>query len=179
MDFVRKQPLLAGVLAVVSTAVLLSIGNGMNPVWPVMWVAFLPVLVFAAETASWWMAGVAAALSILLGSLTMLYYLHWALHMPVYAWLAPYSVASLLFAVGVLLFRALLQRGAVFSAVVALPAFRRTAQRGVCRIRNCGFCLCCNWLRLQGYGASAFCWCCFRRRLRRRFLFGVRAMRVR
>jgi apolipoprotein N-acyltransferase len=122
MDFVRKQPLLAALAAVVSTAALLSIGNGMNPVWPVMWIALLPVLVLAAETASWWIAGVSAALGMLLGSLTMLYYLHGVLHVPVYAWLVPYSFASLLFAAGVLLFRVLLRRRAVFSAVVALPA---------------------------------------------------------
>jgi len=122
MDFVRKQPLLAALAAVVSTAALLSIGNGMNPVWPVMWIALLPVLVLAAETGSWWIAGASAALGMLLGSLTMLYYLHSALHAPVYAWLIPYSFASVLFAAGVLLFRALLHRGAVFSAVVALPS---------------------------------------------------------
>jgi apolipoprotein N-acyltransferase len=122
MDFVRKHPLLAAVVAVVSTAVLLSIGNGMNAVWPVMWVALLPVLVLAAETDSWRLAGVATVLGMLLGSLTMLYYLYGVLHAPVYAWLIPYSFASLLFALGVLLFRALLRRGAVFSAVVSLPA---------------------------------------------------------
>lgn len=122
MDFVHKHPLLAALVAVVATAVLLSIGNGMNPAWPVMWVALLPVLVLAAETDSWWIGGVAAVLGMLFGSLPMLHYLHVALHAPVYVWLIPYSLASLLFAAGVLLFRALLRRGAVFSAVVALPA---------------------------------------------------------
>jgi apolipoprotein N-acyltransferase len=43
--------------------------------------------------------------------------------LPVTAWLMPMSIAALLFAVGVLLFRGLLQRGAVLSAVIALPAF--------------------------------------------------------
>ena len=121
MDFVRKHPMLAGVLAVVSTAVLLSIGNGINPVWPVMWIALLPVLLFSAEAASWWRACIVAVPGFLLGSLPMLSYLHGALHLPIIAWLIPFSLASLLFAAGVLLFRALLQRGAVFSAVVSLP----------------------------------------------------------
>src|SRR5215469_11743321 len=122
MEFVRKHTLLAAVVAVVVSAVLLSIGNGLNAVWPVMWIAFLPVLVLAAEANSWWVAGVVAVLGMLLGSLPMLYYLHVALHAPVYVWLIPYSIASLLFAAGVLLFRALLRRGAVFSALVSLPA---------------------------------------------------------
>ena len=122
MDFVHRRPLFAGVVAVVLTAALLSIGNGMNPVWPVMWIAPLPVLVFAAEAASWWMAGAASALALLLGSLTMLYYLHSALGLPILAWFIPFSVASLLFALGVVLFRALVRRGALFSAAIALPA---------------------------------------------------------
>ena len=95
----------------------------MNPLWPFMWVAPIPVLLLAAETTSWRVAAGAAALSMLLGSLTMLYYLHFVLHAPVTASLIPFSIASLLFAAGVLLFAWLLHRGAVFSAVIALPAF--------------------------------------------------------
>ena len=123
MAFVHKRPTLFATFAVLSTATLLLVGNGMNPLWPFMWVALIPVLLLAAETTSWWVAAGAAALSMLLGSLTMLYYLHFVLHAPVTAWLIPFSIASLLFAVGVLLFRGLLHCGAVFSAVIALPAF--------------------------------------------------------
>lgn len=123
MAFVHKRPMLAATLAVLATAALLLVGNGMNPVWPLMWIAFIPVMLLAAETTSWRVAAGAAALSLFLGSLTMLYYLHFILHLPVIAWLIPFSIASLLFAAGVLLFRGLLHRGAVFSAVIALPAF--------------------------------------------------------
>ena len=123
MAFVEKRPILAATLAVLTTAALLLAGNGMNPIWLLMWLAFIPVLVFAAETTSWLLAAAAAALSMLLGSLTMLYYLHFVLRIPITAWLIPFSIASLLFAAGVLLFRALLHRGAVFSALIALPAF--------------------------------------------------------
>lgn len=123
MPFRDKSPRLLAILAIVSTAALFLAGNGMNPLWPFMWVAPIPVLLLAAETTSWRIAAVAAALSMFLGSLTMLYYLHFVLHLPVTAWLIPFSIASLLFATGVLLFRALLHRGAVFSALIALPAF--------------------------------------------------------
>jgi apolipoprotein N-acyltransferase len=123
MHFVHKYPKLFALLAVISTTALLLTGNGMNPVWPLMWIAPIPVLLMAAEADSWWVAGTAAALSMLLGSLTMLYYLHFVLHAPVTAWLIPFSIASVLFSVGVLLFRGLLRRGADFSAVIALPAF--------------------------------------------------------
>ncbi|MGA7315004.1 MAG: hypothetical protein WBX22_13620, partial [Silvibacterium sp.] len=123
MAFIRKRPILAAILTVFTTAALLLAGDGMNPVWPLMWIAFIPVLLLAAETTSWGVAAATAALSVLLGNLTLLYYLHVVLHAPVIAWLIPFSIASLLFAVGVLLFRALLHRGAAFSAVIALPAF--------------------------------------------------------
>ncbi len=123
MAFVHRRPMLAATFAIFTTAALLLAGDGLNPVWPVMWIAFIPVLLLAAETASWRVAAAAAALSMLLGSLTMLYYLHFVLHAPVTVWLISFSIASLLFAAGVLLFRSLLQRGAVVSAVIALPAF--------------------------------------------------------
>ena len=123
MAFVRKNCVLAFTLAVFTTAALLLAGNGMQPAWSLMWVAFIPVMLLAAETTSWRVAAGSAALSMLLGSLNMLHYLHFVLHAPVTAWLVPFSIASLFFAVGVLLFRAFLHRGALFSAVVALPAF--------------------------------------------------------
>ena len=123
MVFVHKRPILAATLTVFTTTALLLAGNGMNPVWSLMWLAFIPVLLFAAETTSWLLAAATAALSILLGNLTMLYYLHVILRVPITAWLIPFSIASLLFATGVLLFRALLRSGAVFTAVIALPAF--------------------------------------------------------
>jgi apolipoprotein N-acyltransferase len=123
MAFVHRRPWLAAILAVCSTAALLLAGNGMTPVWPLMWIAFIPVLLVSAEASSWRVAAATAALSMLLGSLNLLYYLHVVLQAPVTAWLVPASVAALLFAVGALLFRSLLHRGAVFSAVIALPAF--------------------------------------------------------
>ena len=123
MGFVSKRPTIFAAIAALSTAALLLVGNGMNPLWPFMWVAPIPVLLLAAETNSWRVAAGAAAVSMLLGSLTMLYYLHFVVHAPVTAWLIPFSIASLLFALGVLLFRGLLHRGASFSAMIALPAF--------------------------------------------------------
>ena len=123
MVFVHRRPMLAAAVAVFATAALLLAGNGMNPMWPFLWISFIPVLVLAVESTSWLVAAGGAALSMLLGSLTMLYYLHFVLQAPIAAWLIPFSIASLLFAVGVLLFRGLLHRGAGFSAVIALPAF--------------------------------------------------------
>jgi len=122
MAFVLKQPLLVTTIGILSTSALFLLGNGMNPLWPLMWLAPLPVLLLAVEIESWWVVAGAAALAMFLGSLTMLYYLHFVLHAPVTAWLVPFSLVSLLFAAGILLFWALLRRGAAVAAVIALPA---------------------------------------------------------
>lgn len=109
-------------LVVLSTAILFLVGNSLNPWWPAMWVAPLPVLLFALAVDSWWTAAASAALGMLLGSLSMLYYLHGVLRLPVSSWAIPFTAASLIFAVGVLLFRALFRRGAIWGAIVVLPA---------------------------------------------------------
>ncbi len=123
MVFVHKHPVLAAALAVCTTATLLILGDGMTPVWPLMWIAFIPVLLLAAESRSWKVAACATFFAFSLGSLSILYDIHFVLGAPVTAWLFPMSIASLLFTLGVLLFRALLHRGAVVSATVSLPAF--------------------------------------------------------
>jgi apolipoprotein N-acyltransferase len=161
MDFVHKHPFLAAAFAVFTTAGLLLAGDGMNPVWPLMWIAFLPVLLLAAETTSWLLAAASAALSMVLGSLTLLYYLHFVLHAPVTAWLIPISIASVLFAAGVLLFRGLLQRGAVFSALIALPAFWAVVE-----------------YRSLVLGVSPSCCCYFPRQLRLEFIFRAGSYRI-
>ena len=52
MAFVAKRPALFATLAVLSTAALFLGGNGMEPLWPFMWIAPIPVLLVAAETSS-------------------------------------------------------------------------------------------------------------------------------
>jgi apolipoprotein N-acyltransferase len=108
---------------VLATSALLIEGNGMQPHWPLMWIALLPVLSYAVASDRWLAAAAAGGLSMLIGSYPMLRYIHGALHAPVVAWLVPFSIASLFFAADVLLFRALLRRGSAWSATVAFSAF--------------------------------------------------------
>jgi apolipoprotein N-acyltransferase len=124
MAFANNRPMLFAILATLTTAALLIAGNGMTPVWPLIWIAPIPILILAAETTSTLLAATAAFLAMLLGSLNMLFYFeHWALRAPVLAWLIPFSLASLFFTAGVLLFRFFLRRNALFAALIALPAF--------------------------------------------------------
>jgi apolipoprotein N-acyltransferase len=110
----------AALLAFLSTSVLFWFGNGLDPWWPLLWLAPFPVLLFAVRS-SWWAAALTAALSLLAGSLSMWHYFR--LVCASFAVCAGvYSIAALVFAAAVLLFRALLRRGASWSALLAFPS---------------------------------------------------------
>jgi len=111
------------VLAVASTAALTWLGTGMHPLWPLMWFAPLPVLIYAANTA-WWRAAIAAAIAWLAGLLGFWHYLHDVLAIPGGFVAQFYGGEALACTLGVLLYRALLRRGACAWAVVAFPAVR-------------------------------------------------------
>ena len=111
----------AAFLAVASTAALVWFGTGLNPWWPLLWFAPLPLLLFVSRS-SWRGAAVAAASSWLLGSLNMWHYFHGLLHAPPSILAGIFVIPALMFALAVLLFRALLRRGAGWTALVAFPA---------------------------------------------------------
>jgi apolipoprotein N-acyltransferase len=107
-------------LACAATATIMYFGSGLNPVWPLMWVAPLPVLWFATRSGRW-SAALVAGIASLAGALTYWEYFR-ALGLPAVAWLGSFGVAALVFALAVVLFRALLLRNRVASAVLAFPA---------------------------------------------------------
>ena len=107
-------------LTIFVSATLFWFGNGLNPIWPLMWIAPLPVLVFATRN-SWRATAVTAFFSVWLGSLNLWQYLR-ILGAPPAAWLVIFTIAALVFMAAVLLFRALLLRGALWSALIAFPA---------------------------------------------------------
>jgi apolipoprotein N-acyltransferase len=104
----------------VSTAVLFWFGNGLDPWWPLMWFAPLPVLWFALRR-SWWVAGLTAMAAWLAGCFNLWGYFR-LLGMPFVAWLSIFGAVALIAAAAVLLFRALVLRGAVWSGLIAFPA---------------------------------------------------------
>jgi apolipoprotein N-acyltransferase len=112
-------------LVFASTALLVFFGNGLMPRWPLMWVAPLPVLVFALRrqaSSSGWSTGMIAFAAWLAGCLNLWGYLRIVgAPLPV-AWFADCGLVAVVFAAGVLLTRALVRRGGVWSAWVALPA---------------------------------------------------------
>jgi len=100
---------------------MLYFGNGLNPLWPLMWIAFVPVLVFSLRS-SRWAAAVTAMCTMMLGNLNLWSYLTKTLGAPASVWFAVASVTAVGFAAAVLLFRALVLRGALWSALLALPS---------------------------------------------------------
>ena len=49
----RARGLMMALLALASTAALVYFGNGLDPRWPLMWFAPLPVLVYALRSSAW------------------------------------------------------------------------------------------------------------------------------
>lgn len=122
MAFANNYQRIAAALgAIASTSIMLWFGNGLDPSWPLLWFAPLPVLLFALR-GSWWDTALTAALSMLIGSISMWHYFHVTLNAPPAMWIGVYSILALVFASSVLLFRALLLRGAPWSALLAIPS---------------------------------------------------------
>ncbi|HEU5350055.1 MAG TPA: nitrilase-related carbon-nitrogen hydrolase [Terracidiphilus sp.] len=103
-------------LAVACTAVLVWFGYGLNPLWPLMWLAPLPVLLLVRRPAR--QVALLAFAAWFLGCLTYVHYFR-MLHVP---WVVVLSMEALLFTGAVLLYRALLLRGAPWLALLSVPA---------------------------------------------------------
>ena len=58
------------VVATTATAAMFYFGNGLDPLWPLMWFAPLPVLLFALRS-KWWATVVTAVVAMMLGNLNM------------------------------------------------------------------------------------------------------------
>jgi apolipoprotein N-acyltransferase len=110
----------AAVLIAAATAVLLWFGNSLDPWWPLMWFAPLPVLWFALRS-SWPVAALTAGGAWLAGSLNLWGYFR-LLGLSFPAWLGIFGGVAVMAAGAVLLFRALVLRGAWWSGLVAFPA---------------------------------------------------------
>jgi apolipoprotein N-acyltransferase len=122
MGFFDGKPgrVVLALAAIAATAALVFFGNGLDPRWPLMWLAPLPVLLFALRS-SRRSAGLAAFAAWLLGCLNLWGYFR-VLGTPGVAWVATFGPEVLVFVAGVLLMRALARRGAMWSAWLALPA---------------------------------------------------------
>lgn len=113
--------LVEAALAFAATAALFYFGNGIQPLWPLAWIAPLPVLLLALR-ADWWTVTLVAIAATLVSNLDLWSYLTRTLGAPGYVWWIISLSAAIVFALGVLLFRALVLRGAIWCGLVALPS---------------------------------------------------------
>jgi apolipoprotein N-acyltransferase len=116
----RTRDTFTAVAVFCATLVLVWFGNGLTPWWPLMWFAPLPLFWFSLR-ARWWSAALMAACAWLAGSVSLLGYFL-SLGTPFSVWLADFGGIASIVATGVLLFRALVLRGAVWTGMVALAA---------------------------------------------------------
>jgi apolipoprotein N-acyltransferase len=124
---VRYRQAVNAVLTIVATAVMFYFGNGLDPLWPLMWFAPLPVLLFALRS-KWWATAVTAVAAMMFGSLNMWSYLTQTLGAPRSVWAGIFLTVSVIFVGGVLLFRGLVLKGALWSGLLALPALWVTSE---------------------------------------------------
>jgi apolipoprotein N-acyltransferase len=97
-------------------------GNGLNPVWPLVWLAPLPVLWLALRQ-PWQTAALSAVAAIALGGLNLWSYFTTTLGSPAAVWVLNFVSGGVVFAAGVLVYRRLVLKGAVWSGLFAVPAF--------------------------------------------------------
>lgn len=109
------------IAAAAATAILVWFGTGLNPAWPLLWFAPLPVLLYA-NCARWWSSALVAFAGWFTGYLTFWGYLHGALGMPGGFVVGSTAAFAIVFSVAVLLYRGLLGRGYVWRALIAFPA---------------------------------------------------------
>ena len=107
--------------AFLATLLLEWFAVGLHPLWPLMWVAPLPMLLLA-PVVSWWLAGLAAFLAWFAGAFTLWGYFTGTIHMPAGVALGIFTLMAVRFALPVLLFRALVKRGMLWLALTAAPA---------------------------------------------------------
>jgi apolipoprotein N-acyltransferase len=110
-----------GLLATALMAVLIFFGTGLDPFWPLMWFAPLPVLLFA-NRASWWAAALAGGCGVMLGFLNLWSVIHGLLQVPPPILAQIYLSEGIAYALAISLYRALVQRGAHWMALLAFPA---------------------------------------------------------
>jgi apolipoprotein N-acyltransferase len=121
-----SKPDLLRRITIVVAAVLVSsagfyFGTGLRPIWWITWIAPVPVLL-AASRLSARTTFVVAFLALAFGQLNMWHYLRALLHIPLAVCLIVLLPPVLVFAFTVSLFRMLVRRGAIWLAVLSLPA---------------------------------------------------------
>ncbi len=111
---------LQAVLAIAVSAAAWYFSAGFGEVWPLAWIAPLPVLWFALKAPSWRQAAFVAGIAYLIGSLNLFSYIRSLMPLPIVA--IVFLTPALIFAISALFARWAAQRWPLWIAVFAFPA---------------------------------------------------------
>ena len=113
--------------AILATALLHWFSDGLHPLWPLAWLAPLPILWLAGQVSPGKAAG-AGFIAWFAGAFTAWHYFHGTLHMPVPIAVVIFAATSLAPALAAALFSGLMRRGAVWLAMIGVPALWVSAE---------------------------------------------------
>ena len=113
--------------AILATALLEWFGTGLEPLWPLAWLAPVPMMLFALDAGALATAG-ASFVAWFAGAFTSWHYFHDVLRVPTAMPLMIFGLLSVVFVLTVLLFGALMRRGAIWAALFGTPALWVTAE---------------------------------------------------
>src|SRR5215472_6597890 len=121
MEFESKGNVIpAAVVATIVSAILIWFGTGLEPLWPLLWLAPFPLLLLCLGQRTW-PGLVATAGAWFAGTFSFWNYFR-ALQSPPAAFLVIAGSISAAMTLSAFLFRALIKKGAVWTALLAFPA---------------------------------------------------------
>ena len=111
-----------GALAAIATAILAYFGTGLQPLWPLLWLAPIPMLVFAPGLRGG-VAFLLASIGWFLGEMNQWTYFTRILSIPFPVVILFLAIPALLFGLGILFTRSFLVRQSPILAALSLPAY--------------------------------------------------------
>lgn len=117
LDYNRTAAIVAGL----ASGAAFALGTGLEPWWPLAWLAPLPVLAAAYRVPKWPAAALALGVWVL-GALPMGAFLYRSLRAPLLVVLVAVVIPAIVFAMVVVVSRALVRRGSPWAAAMAVPA---------------------------------------------------------
>ena len=128
-DYTRTWATVAGA----ASAVAFGFGTGLEPLWPLAWLAPFPVLLVAARAPAW-LAFVMALAAWAFGHLHLWPLLHGVQRVPAPIVVLLIVAPAIVFALVVLVWRAHLRRGRSWWGALAVPALWTSVEFAVARL---------------------------------------------
>jgi apolipoprotein N-acyltransferase len=118
----RPPNVLLVIAAGLASAALLYLGTGLHPMWPLLWLAPIPLLAIAPRLRAI-SAFLLASVAWLIGGLNQRNYFTRAIELPLPLIALALIVPAIVFGLGVLFTRSFLRRGSLFLASLAFPVY--------------------------------------------------------